>query len=300
MNWKKLGLIFCPNENSNWMNSYASYPWAEFINDSLIKCYFSCRDIHNKSSIGYVIVDLDKPQQILEVSSTPVITKGEIGTFDDSGVSFSCIVNINSKRYLYYLGWNLMVTVPWRNTIGLAIENDNGIFERYSKAPILNIDHNDPFTLTYPFVLYDEGLYKMWYGSSLFWGPKVEDTKHVIRYAESEDGIDWKRSAVNCIEPQYQGEFAIVKPHVIKEDGIYKMWYSYRVHNAYKIGYAESDTGIEWKRKDELAGICNSNTGWDSEMVCYPYIFDYKGCRYMLYNGNGYGKTGFGLVILEK
>ncbi len=40
--------------------------------------------------------------------------------------------------------------------------------------------------------------------------------------------------------------------------------------------------------------------GWDSEMIDYPFDFDHKGHRYMLYNGNGYGKTGFWLAVLEK
>ena len=76
------------------------------------------------------------------------------------------------------------------------------------------------------------------------------------------------------------------------------MWYSYR-GVAYRIGYAESENGIQWKRKDDLAGIDVSPDGWDSEMIEYPFIFDHKGSRYMIYNGNGYGKTGFGLAVME-
>jgi hypothetical protein len=81
------------------------------------------------------------------------------------------------------------------------------------------------------------------------------------------------------------------------------MWYSYRAQkniDTYRIGYAESNDGISWVRKDEEIGIDVSNEGWDSEMICYPYIFDHNGKRYMLYNGNGYGKTGFGLAVLEE
>jgi hypothetical protein len=77
------------------------------------------------------------------------------------------------------------------------------------------------------------------------------------------------------------------------------MWYSYRAsaHFAnYKIGYAESADGEVWERKDDLAGIDVSETGWDSEMLCYPSIFLYRNHYYMLYNGNGYGKTGFGIA----
>lgn len=300
MKWKKSGQIFCPNENYSWMHSYASYPWAAILDRDIIKCYFSCRDKYNRSSIGYVIFDINKPQVILDISPNPVLSKGETGTFDDSGVSFSCMVNINHKNYLYYLGWNILTTVPWKNTIGLAIEDEDGNFKRYSKAPVLGIHHIDPFTLTYPFVMYDEGIYKMWYGTSLFWGPKVEDTIHIIRYATSENGIDWQRQNIDCIKPEHTGEFAIVKPFVIKENNLYRMWYSYRIGNAYKMGYAESITGTEWKRKDYEVGIFPSETGWDADMVCYPFVFDHNNERYMLYNGNGYGKTGFGLAKLQK
>jgi hypothetical protein len=31
-------------------------------------------------------------------------------------------------------------------------------------------------------------------------------------------------------------------------------------------------------------------------MVVYGYVFDWDGRRYMLYNGNRYGRTGFGLA----
>ena len=31
-------------------------------------------------------------------------------------------------------------------------------------------------------------------------------------------------------------------------------------------------------------------------MVCYPCVFDWAGETWMLYNGNGYGRTGFGLA----
>jgi len=57
---------------------------------------------------------------------------------------------------------------------------------------------------------------------------------------------------------------------------------------------------LRWKRKDREVGIDVSASGWDSEMIEYPFVFDHKGERYMLYNGNGYGKTGIGLAVLAK
>ena len=88
------------------------------------------------------------------------------------------------------------------------------------------------------------------------------------------------------------------RPCVLKENGLYKMWYSYR-GQSYRIGYAESKDGFEWTRMDADVGIDVSESGWDSEMIEYPFVFDQNGERFMLYNGNSYGKTGIGLARLE-
>jgi len=76
------------------------------------------------------------------------------------------------------------------------------------------------------------------------------------------------------------------------------MWYSYR-GTSYRIGYAESDDGRAWRRQDGLAGIDVSADGWDSEMIEYPFVFLHRGQHFMLYNGNDYGRTGFGLAVLD-
>lgn len=120
-----------------------------------------------------------------------------------------------------------------------------------------------------------------------------------IKYAESLNGIDWERKGIVCIDFKSNDEYAIARPCVLKEEGIYKMWYSYR-GESYRIGYAESKDGIQWERKDKEAGIDVSATGWDSEMICCPHVFEHNGEKYMLYNGNGYGKTGIGLAVLAR
>jgi hypothetical protein len=106
-----------------------------------------------------------------------------------------------------------------------------------------------------------------------------------------------------AVDLMHPGEYALSKPCVVKNSSLYQMWYSYRGNkkiDTYRIGYAESKEGLVWNRKDKEAGIDVSSSGWDSEMICYPFVFKYAGDDYMLYNGNGYGKTGFGLAILEK
>lgn len=299
MTWKKLGRVFVPDNHHPWMQTHAANTVAEHLKDDMFRVYFSCRDEDNHSSIGYVDVDINSPFRVTTVSAKPVLVRGEAGLFDDSGVSLSCITSVNDQKFMYYLGWNLGVTVPWRNSIGLAIYNkQTGQFEKYGKAPLLDRNEVDPYSISYPFVMEDGGLFRMWYGSNLSWGKSQKDMAHVIKYAESKDGISWKREGKIALDFKNDNEYAMSRPFVIKEDGVYRMWYSYR-GEAYRIGYAESSDGLQWTRKDELVGIDVSPGGWDSETVEYPFIFDHKGRRYMLYNGNAYGRTGFGLAVLE-
>jgi hypothetical protein len=82
---------------------------------------------------------------------------------------------------------------------------------------------------------------------------------------------------------------------VIKDGDLYRMWFSAR-GDAYRIGYAESRDGVQWVRDDAAAGLSSSGD-WDAEMQAYPAVFDHDGDRYLLYNGNDYGRTGVGWAI---
>jgi predicted GH43/DUF377 family glycosyl hydrolase len=300
MKWTKLGRVFTTDNNHPWMVSHAANPVAEYLRDDVFRIYFSCRDVQSRSHISCAEVELKPPFRVLSIAEEPLLSPGEIGTFDDSGVSLSCIKQINGRKHLYYLGWNLGVTVPWRNSIGLAIYNEaTKTFERYSKAPLLDRNDVDPYSISYPFVFEDDVVYRMWYGSNLRWGKEQKDMAHLIKYAESPDALHWKREGVIALHFKSDSEYAMSRPCVLKEAGIYKMWYSYR-GESYRIGYAESEDGINWTRKDNEVGMDVSASGWDSEMIEYPYVFEDKDQRYMLYNGNGYGKTGIGLAVLEK
>lgn len=300
MKWKKLGLVFATDNNHPWMVSHAANPVAEHLHDDVFRLHFSCRDEKSRSHIGWADVDIQPSLRVLRIAEEPLLAPGEIGTFDDSGVSLSCITQINGRKHIYYLGWNLGVTVPWRNAIGLAIYDPIAeTCRRYSKAPLLDRNDADPFSISYPFVLRDAGIYRMWYGSNLRWGREQKDMAHLIKYAESDDAIHWNRKGVIALNFRNESEYAMSRPYVVKEDGLYRMWYSYR-GASYRIGYAESEDGIEWTRKDEEVGIDVSKSGWDSEMMEYPFILDHKGERYMFYNGNGYGKTGVGLAVLDR
>jgi len=299
MRWRKLGRVFEPRDHAAWMRSHAANPVAEHRGAEVFRIYFSSRDERNRSSIAWVEIDLRRPLEVLRVAEQPVLAPGPAGAFDDSGTSMGCLIRQpDGTRLLYYVGWNLGVTVPWRNSIGLAVSAAAGAtFRKHSRAPILDRHDVDPYSLSYPSVLAEDGSWTMWYGSNLAWSASQVDMSHVIKRAESADGIAWRRDGATVVGLR-DHEIALSRPCVLKDAGRYRMWYAFRGER-YRIGYAESEDGRRWTRLDERAGIDVSASGWDSESIEYPHVFDHAGRRYLLYNGNGYGKTGFGLAVLE-
>jgi hypothetical protein len=303
MKWLKQGRIFDPNDDSpEWSVTHATLPFAEKVNEDLYKIYFSGRDKHNRSLPGHIVININQPNRVLSVSDKPILECGPPGTFDDSGVMSTWLLNYKDKKYLYYVGWNLGVTVPFRNAIGLAISDDGGqTFIKWSEGPLLDRSRHDPGFTASLCVLVENDVWRMWYLSCIKWEIKGSSFRHYyhIKYAESKDGFEWERKGLVCIDFKSSDEYAISRPCVIKEEEIYKMWYSYR-GKSYRIGYAESPDGLNWQRKDEEVGIDVSQSGWDSEMIEYSFVFDHQRERFMLYNGNGYGKTGIGLAVLAK
>lgn len=283
------------------MHTHASLPFADKIEGDVYRIYFSTRDVKNRASLAFIKVDIRNPKKILYLVKKPVLSPGPNGMFDDSGVMGSCLVNYKNKKFLYYTGWSVGTTVPFHWSIGLAISDNGGkTFVKCSDAPIFDRSDTDPLFVASPTVILENGIWKMWYISSTKWkrhGEKMT-APYQIKYAESKNGIAWKRNNIVCIG-LCDKEVGVGRASVIKEKGIYNMWYSYAT-NRYKIGYANSKDGIHWNRKDRLVGIEISKSGWDSQSIEYSFVFDHKGTRYMLYNGNNYGKTGFGYAILEK
>lgn len=294
--WIKRGRIFEPAGQAPWIGTHATLPVVEPI-DRGHRVYFCSRDSAGRSLIGYG--ELAKAAtQIDRVAAEPVLRPGPLGAFDDSGVTTGCLVRHDTRTYLYYTGWSLGVTVPFYLNIGLAISERGGPFRRLSAAPLLDRIDVDPYLTAAPWILVEAGRWRMWYVSGTGWDVVDGRPRHNyhIKYAESSDGLDWVRKGEVAID-YGEGEYAFGRPCVMhdREKGCYRMWFSVR-GAAYRLGYAESLDGIAWQRDDGRANLLVSAEGWDSEMIAYPVVFDVEGKLQMLYNGNGYGRTGIGLA----
>lgn len=297
MHWRRLGRVYCPEGVAPWMVSHAANPVAVPVEGDLHRIFFSTRDAANRSSIAWLEVDLRDPTRVLRVCDRPALAPGELGTFDDSGCSIGSVHVENGRWTLWYMGWNLGVTVPWRNAIGLAHSEDGLDFRRHAPAPIMDRSAEDPFTLSYPWVLRDAEGYRMWYGSNLTWRREHGDLEHMLKSARSDDGVRWRRDGRVVIPSPPGGARAFSRPCVVRDPDAWRMWYSFRGAR-YRIGYSESADGESWIRGDDRAGIDVSPGDWDGDEIAYPTVFDHAGRRYLLYCGNGYGRTGFGIAVL--
>lgn len=301
MAWKKLGNVFAPDNHSLPGRSHASLPVPLHIDDNIYRIFFASRDKRNYSSVYSMDIELNGENwNIIDLPSSPLLEPGPAGHFDDCGVYASSIVQHEDLLYLYYIGWSTGGTSPmFYANIGLAISSDKGkTFKKFSPAPICGRDHIDPWMMTAPHVIKSGDKFLMWYIGGERWDVTVSpwQSYYATKFAESRDGVSWVKTNQVCL-PLKPGEHHISRAYVRPKQRGFECWYGFNSGNGYRIGYANSSDGRSWKRRDSEAGISISESGWDAKAISYPSIVEEKGRRYMFYNGNGFGLTGFGLAI---
>jgi len=318
MKWKKKGLIFKPSEFELFkgLNNFAQSPQALVLNDR-IRIYFSTREKDNNKYISHIqYVDFEKNMEnIITTSKHEVIPLGELGCFDEHGIFPMNVTSWKSHIYAFTGGWSRRHSVSVETSIGIAIsENDGTTFQKPNNGPILTSSKNEPCLVGDPFVLPRKSWEEHWqmfyiYGKG--WLKSKENTNeriYKIGHAEGSSLTNWTKSNKQLIEDKLGPNECQAMPTVLKYQGKYHMYFCYREpfdfranpNCSYKLGYAYSKDMKNWTRDDSLAGISVSNQGWDDEMMCYPHIFKNDNNIYILYNGNKFGKEGFGIAILEE
>ena len=317
MKWQKLGHIFNLSEHAlpNKFIGFAQSPQV-LVFDTFVRVYFSTRsvDTNGKYLSHVAFVDFDKSfQKVIAISDHVIVPLGEMGCFDEHGI-FPCnVLRDGSKVLAYTTGWNRRVSVSTDAAIGLAISKDNGLtFQKVGLGPVVAASLNEPFLVGDAFVQRFGGVYHMWYIFGVRWltyeAGAVPERVYKIAHATSLDGLEWKRDGRQIIIDKLGETECQALPTVAQVGEQYHMFFCYRhatdfrnnPGRSYRIGYAHSDDLCNWQRDDANAGIDVSESGWDSEMQCYPHIFNMDGDTYLLYNGNEFGRFGFGLAKLEK
>ncbi len=302
--WKKLGLLYCPSDTNRHpkLLTHAANPLPVLIGGDIYRVFFSGRDACNRSSVGAVDIDIGSGNVIREYMQ-PFFEHGPENSFYADGVSIGNCYEVNGKKYMLFMGWQNFRESHWRGDIGRLLVNTDLTLELADNSPLMGGDSTDPISLSYPWVLKNnDGSYSMWYGSTTAWDAGNGEMLHVINSAASADGHNWIKTGLSV--PYELGKAqAFSRPTVaVSKNHGYEIWFSYRSGSGrpYQIGRATSIGGTQFVLALEDVGIDVSSSGWDSEMIEYPFVFDHKAHRFMLYNGNGYGRTGFGLAVLNR
>jgi hypothetical protein len=317
MNWLKHGKIFDPTEYTlpNGCIEYAQSPQV-LVFDDFVRIYFSTRavDTNGKFLSHIAFVDMRKNlRNVIRVSDKNVIRLGGLGCFDEHGIFPMNVVRHGNLVYGYICGWNRRVSVSVDTAIGLAISRDNGLtFERVGEGPVLAASLHEPCLVGDGFVIVIDGLFHMWYifgtGWKKYMPGAAPDRTYKIGHATSPDGVNWtKEEARQILADRLGHDESQALPTVINIGSRYHMFFCYRESfdfrkskgRGYRIGHAWSDDLSNWTRDDDTHQLEGTPGAWDSDMQCYPHVFACDGKMYLLYNGNEFGRYGFGLAELQ-
>ena len=146
-------------------------------------------------------------------------------------------------------------------------------------------------SVTVPCVIFNSDLnrYEMWF--TAFTGATPNPG---IGFTYSDDGISWASPILVMTPGPASWESLFVGGvSVIKEDSLYKMWYT--GYPPLQIGYATSPDGINWTKDDVNNPVLSPGTGWESGGVGYPSVIKVPGGYWMFYSGevwSGVTRTG--------
>lgn len=277
---------------------YAQCPVVENVSKNILRIYFASRNDQNKSFITYVDVENKPPFYLLYDHKQPISDLGQPGMFDEDGMIPSSIGSYGGKRYLYYTGWSKRSgpKILYENSVGALEINDNGSYDKVSTGPLISKSINVPFFCGH--LTIDSETTNVGYILNC-WQWVNGDPNYIVSEAVTRDGLRW--DVIEGVAISTKGdEGGICSVNRIGDKRIYcvRNWKDFRNNheNSYSIQYSEL-VNENWVRRGVVPGL--EKTGdlkqWDGMMNCYPFIYN----NYIFYNGNEFGKTGFGYAELQ-
>jgi hypothetical protein len=318
MRWKKHGQIFDPRQHAlpHDCQLFAQSPQALVFPD-FVRIYFSTRALDPKngkylSHIAYVDMAKDL-RRVIRISRHTVIPLGELGCYDEHGIFPLNVLRHGDEIRAYVCGWSRRVSVSVETAIGLAISRDGGeTFQKVGSGPVMGASLHEPCLVGDGFVREIDGVFHMWYIFGTGWRKYAidapPDRTYKIGHAISNDGVEWvKEEARQIVADRLGADESQALPTVVSIAGRHHMFFCYRQSfdfrsakgRGYQIGHAWSDDLSNWTRDDTAPLLQGTPGQWDSDMQCYPNVFECDGRIYLLYNGNEFGRYGFGLAELQ-
>jgi ribosomal protein S18 acetylase RimI-like enzyme len=316
MQWQPMGKLFTPQNHALPLgcSDYAQSPQAVILDDRFrVYCTSRARDDSGKFLSQVIYVDFDFGWHFMGHSNAEVIPLGKLGTFDEHGIFPFSPCHINGRIIAYTCGWSRRVSVDVETATGFAETFDSGkTFKKLGNGPVFASSIHEPMLVGDSFVRKYGDIYQMWYIYGTKWVKEHDDSKpdriYKIGHAVSDDGLNWQQDYRQIIPDILHDNECQALPSVLYHNGIYHMAFCYRdvfgfridPSKGYRIGYAYSLDGQYWVRDDDLGGLKNAQSTWDRDMMSYPHLMTFDDHVYCLYNGNQFGREGFGGYVLDK
>lgn len=201
-------------------------------------------------------------------------------------INRNCVIIVDGVYKMWYTGQSHQVSYSY---IGYAESADGIHFHKVCEEPVMipEFPWEGPSVMN-PCVIYEEGIYKMWYSAGETYEPNATG------YATSEDGIHWKKARINPIftrdkVKEYENNRVGGCQVIRTGDMGYLMFYiGYKDIHTACICVARSQNGVTQWERSVLNPIISPEEGtWDCESCYKPtVIWNEKEQKWMLwYNG---------------
>ncbi|MEA2905133.1 MAG: hypothetical protein QOI12_2520 [Alphaproteobacteria bacterium] len=308
--WHREGLLVSVKKDPPWWVSHAQLPTVLPLSDRLWRVYFGARDRDNRTRILAVDLDPGEGMRILAEHVDALLDRGLPGAFDHEGVIPSAVLEVDGHVRLYYIGVTVRRDVRRQSSIGLAVSDDGLSFRKQFAGPVHGTGPFDSYFNSAPVVRRNSDGYRMWYVGGTEWR-QVNGTLepfYEIRTTRSTDGLIWDVRSENAVSHQPSWVTGLGRPWIVDNHDGQRLWFSRRGNayrtpgdNAYRLMSIRVDErGASFGSAEPLVFDNPSAAGdFDSWMQAYACVIPHGEDLIMFYNGDGFGKTGFGWARLR-
>lgn len=205
----------------------------------------------------------------------PVIGPGAQDTWDSWNVATMNVLKVGDECHMYYEGGSIGVE---DYQIGHAVSPDGVTWQKDPANPIIPFgergDWDDRETWD-PFVIYEDGVFKMWYGGTTITSGRRD---FQAGYAESKDGSSFEtRKKIS----NFPAEMSIADMHVVHDtsSGFYRMFYLSRDGDYWGLFQTDSPNETEFDFENGTKLFIEGETG---DYRC-PHVLLEDGIWYMFY-----------------
>jgi hypothetical protein len=297
--WSPLGLRVTAT-GSAISASHAMLPTPVLLADR-IRVYFATCDEDLRGRILFADLERTPPFRVMSVEERPVMDVGPAGSFDCDGVNPSQVLEVNGRLFLVYIGWQRDVEgAPYTLLGGLAESLDGGRTFARLRAPLLARTEAEKFFRTAPFLSRRPGGgWQMLYigGSQFAEAGGRNQPIYSLKRLVSDRPDTWFGEPDELLAPDPDaGVIGFGRPVLWPEaDGTEILLISERTAAGYEMLQSPLHA-VEGGAAAFDPVLDGARAPWEDQMTCFGAPLRVNGVELLFYNGNQFGRSGFGLA----